>query len=523
MWAVAIPGAAGLHFLCVVKTYGILGAMGQKLAAHDKTGLLDACVDYLKWAPPMAAASAALAFCKARLQWSLRRSIQQWCFSALEGAPLDSATAKIPDVAERLTAEAQQVAEELCNAWSQSSCGVLLVISNLVALTRLLGVGSLLRIFGFVTIANRMAVMVTPKIALMREAAAESEAELRQEVQRAGNFSEEVMLWKGTTEECHRSRMALARLAIRTSILHTSQFVYDFVNTTLVRQCGTVYAVIATMPLMDRDSPVKDMTVVLHLLINAIRGIFDTASCFKHLAEAHGLMQRLDEAVAALQEPRLDRGAPAEALTMSAASIALPDHAGGKVIVSGLDIKVAAGQRCLVRGPNGAGKTSFLRVCANLWHTSKGSCQLPPDAACFFLPQRPYVLESANVRTNLEYGYPVPDGVLERILRTVGLQMPLTRVCHGLSGGEQQRLCLGRLLVRLQGRSQGSQAFIFLDEPTASAAPGFAADLYQALDAAAPGAAVVTVAHSEDVLPFHDQELLFSGPETAPVMKPIRK
>ena len=132
-------------------------------------------------------------------------------------------------------------------------------------------------------------------------------------------------------------------------------------------------------------------------------------------------------------------------------------------------------------GVSGAGKTSVLDMIAGLVRPDRGRIavggQLVTDTlARLHLPpsQRRigYVFQDARlfphlpVRGNLHYGRKAlglaPDAVEEaRIIRMLGLDLLLDRRPGSLSGGEKQRVAIGRALV-------GQPRLLLLDEPLAS-------------------------------------------------------
>ena len=115
------------------------------------------------------------------------------------------------------------------------------------------------------------------------------------------------------------------------------------------------------------------------------------------------------------------------------------------------------------RRPSGSGKSTLLRALAGIWPFARGSIALPQR--CMFLPQRPDMpvgtLRHAVV-------YPAgPDDVADRdvnaALVAVGLEQLADQLdaiddwALRLSGGEQQRLALARVLIV-------KPAWLFLDE-----------------------------------------------------------
>jgi ABC-type multidrug transport system ATPase subunit len=130
------------------------------------------------------------------------------------------------------------------------------------------------------------------------------------------------------------------------------------------------------------------------------------------------------------------------------------------------------GEKIAIVGPNGSGKTSLLRILASLERPT--SCEhffwqgkyRASEQSFGFLRQQPYIF-SGTVESNLAYPLQlrgVPRAEIERamveILQHLNLSERRYIQARKLSGGEQKRLALGRLLIL-------DPAIMFLDEPIA--------------------------------------------------------
>ncbi|HXX73991.1 MAG TPA: molybdenum ABC transporter ATP-binding protein [Nitrospiraceae bacterium] len=132
-------------------------------------------------------------------------------------------------------------------------------------------------------------------------------------------------------------------------------------------------------------------------------------------------------------------------------------------------------------GPSGSGKTTLVRCLAGLERAQNGFLCLGDDvwqdeSRGIHVPiyQRPigYVFQDArlfphlSVRSNLVYGFnrtPVSQRrvSLEQVIDILGIEHLLERRPHKLSGGEQQRITIGRALLT-------SPRLLLLDEPLSS-------------------------------------------------------
>ena len=132
-------------------------------------------------------------------------------------------------------------------------------------------------------------------------------------------------------------------------------------------------------------------------------------------------------------------------------------------------------------GPSGSGKTTLLRCLAGLERASDGFMQFGNEVwqdeskdVCLPLHTRPigYVFQEPrlfphySVRSNLLYGYTrIPVEArrisIEQVVTILGIGHLLERRIHKLSGGEQQRVAIGRALLT-------SPKLLLMDEPLTS-------------------------------------------------------
>ena len=206
---------------------------------------------------------------------------------------------------------------------------------------------------------------------------------------------------------------------------------------------------------------------------------------------------------------------PADELHTPALDMALPN---GQVLLANTSLDVKAGDSVLIQGPSGCGKSTLLRVLAGVWpfasdshtHQQPVAIDLPPN--CVFMPQRPYFPEG-SLRQALAY----PDAetrysdealrhaLSEALLPDWVDQLDtVSRWTQHLSGGEQQRLALARVLLK-------QPRWVFADEATSALDEAAEQALYQKLwhMVQAQGGALVSVAHRAGVLAYHQQKWVF--------------
>lgn len=175
------------------------------------------------------------------------------------------------------------------------------------------------------------------------------------------------------------------------------------------------------------------------------------------------------------------------------------------------DLEVAPGTQVLVRGPSGSGKSTLLAIIAGLLTPTAGRVVvdgvdvtvLSPrqrdawrGAHLGFVPQRLHLSASLSVAHNLALPYvalgePVDRARIDAVARRLGLQGLLARQPHELSGGQAQRVALGRALLR-------APALLLADEPSASL------DDAQARDAVALLAEVAAEQRATLLVATHD-------------------
>ncbi len=123
-------------------------------------------------------------------------------------------------------------------------------------------------------------------------------------------------------------------------------------------------------------------------------------------------------------------------------------------------------------GPSGAGKTSLLELIAGVRRPSRGGITLdgvplanaasrsflaPEKRRVGYVPQDLALFPHLNVLANLRYGGSEPK-LLEKVVEVLELPTLTRRPIASLSGGEKQRVALGRALL-------AAPRILLLDEP----------------------------------------------------------
>lgn len=159
----------------------------------------------------------------------------------------------------------------------------------------------------------------------------------------------------------------------------------------------------------------------------------------------------------------------------------------GKLIVEGLSLEAKAGQLTAIVGPNGSGKTTTMKAIAGEiasegeisfngrdirtlepWRLATHRAVLPQATAIAF----PFTVREI-VRMGLSTGpnrhAARADSIAKQALAAVDLTGFEGRYYQELSGGEQQRVQLARVLTQIwEPVLDGEPCFLMLDEPVSS-------------------------------------------------------
>ncbi|MBX5454366.1 MAG: ABC transporter ATP-binding protein [Acidobacteriia bacterium] len=162
---------------------------------------------------------------------------------------------------------------------------------------------------------------------------------------------------------------------------------------------------------------------------------------------------------------------------------------GGREVLSGVSMRLAAGEVLCLVGHNGAGKSTLLKVLFGLHRPSAGSIRLDgavvrpePErmakAGITYLPEGRGVFPTLSVRENFALGLfslgLKGAAAQERIAEVLSLLPQLRplwqRRAATLSGGQQQMVSIGRALL-------SRPRILLMDEPSIGLAPKLFQDL----------------------------------------------
>ncbi len=191
---------------------------------------------------------------------------------------------------------------------------------------------------------------------------------------------------------------------------------------------------------------------------------------------------------------------------------------GDRVALSVTRLELRHGERIAVLGPSGAGKSTLLRVLVGAQRPDSGQVRIlgrdisdPDSLDRGFRARVGYLSQSLDLVTQLsaavnvglgrvgrQSGYATlrsvigsPSSDVAAVIRDVGLDGKERQRTSRLSGGEQQRVAIGRLLYQ-------QPEVVVADEPVANLDPARADDLLDRLAASVQGGTVVISLHDPE-------------------------
>ncbi len=202
-----------------------------------------------------------------------------------------------------------------------------------------------------------------------------------------------------------------------------------------------------------------------------------------------------------------------------------------------VSLDLQPGQLTLLMGPSGSGKSTLLAVLSGLLHPDSGNVHIldrdlwamsEREREAFRLEHFGFIFQGYNLFASLtareqmemilRWGSGTPAGEARdkttEMLGMLGLAKKGDLRPLQLSGGEKQRVAIGRALIKQPG-------FVFADEPTSALDWKHGQHVIELLRAAAhdQGSTILVVAHDSRIVPFCDRVLhlddgiLFEGLE----------
>ncbi len=178
----------------------------------------------------------------------------------------------------------------------------------------------------------------------------------------------------------------------------------------------------------------------------------------------------------------------------------------GRFALSGIDLVVPTGAYGVLMGRTGSGKTTLLEAVCGIRAVLSGRIYLlgtdvtntpPSDRGIGYVPQDRALFQTMTVREHLAFALairkwsrPAIDARVQELAQLLGLQQLLDRKPQGLSGGESQRVALGRALASKPG-------ILCLDEPLSALDDETREEMYSLLESVQKytGVTVLHVTH----------------------------
>ncbi|MGE1153295.1 ABC transporter ATP-binding protein/permease [Pseudomonas kitaguniensis] len=162
---------------------------------------------------------------------------------------------------------------------------------------------------------------------------------------------------------------------------------------------------------------------------------------------------------------------------------------------------IEQGQSWVVRGPSGAGKSTLMRALSGLWPHGKGWVQVPDSSVSqLFVPQKSYIpqgtLKAALCYPDVDSRF--DDDQCRQALIDVCLEARADALTQNedwqnlLSGGEQQRLAIARVLLQ-------QPKLVFFDEATSGLDPATERYIYQLLFARLCESTIISISHNREL------------------------
>ncbi|MFC1498469.1 ABC transporter ATP-binding protein [Verrucomicrobiota bacterium] len=181
----------------------------------------------------------------------------------------------------------------------------------------------------------------------------------------------------------------------------------------------------------------------------------------------------------------------------------------GTFVLKNISLKVSTGKYAVLMGRSGSGKTTILEAVCGLHSIESGNIVLmdrqvaglsPAERGVGYVPQDRALFSRMTVKDNIAFamnirGSKVADvnARVAEITKLLGIEDLLDRMPQGLSGGEAQRVALGRALSH-------KPSILLLDEPLSALDEEIREDMRSLLKSVQKytGVTILHVTHSSE-------------------------
>lgn len=338
------------------------------------------------------------------------------------------------------------------------------------------------------------------------------EADFRYALVRVRENMEGIALYKGEGEEkttlLHRFGAVIGNwyaIMSRTKMLNTLVVGYE--------QVAGIFPVVVAAPryfagtiqlggLMQTVGAFGQVQGSLSWFVTAYASLANWRAIVERLSSFHRAIVSAREASMETTFVRSD--ATDGAVRLSDVTLALPN---GTKLIEHADLSLTPGQSVVVTGRSGSGKSTLFRAIAGIWPFAEGRVEVPANS--LFLPQRPYI-PLGSLRHVVTYPHPhdawsrdeIQQALVDAGLPQLADHLDLDQAwAQTLSGGEQQRIALARVLL-------AKPDWVFMDEATANLDPESETHLYETLKSKLPRTTIVSIAHRPSVSELHDRRVV---------------
>lgn len=156
---------------------------------------------------------------------------------------------------------------------------------------------------------------------------------------------------------------------------------------------------------------------------------------------------------------------------------------GERRLITDVSLSIASGEMVAIIGPNGAGKSTLLRLLTGYLAADCGECRLQGKPLEQWQPQQlakvravmrqhselafPFTVEEVVAMGRSPHSGRDAKRAIQQVMEQTDCASLAQRDYRQLSGGEQQRVQLARVLVQLW-QPQPALSWLFLDEPTSA-------------------------------------------------------
>jgi zinc transport system ATP-binding protein len=186
---------------------------------------------------------------------------------------------------------------------------------------------------------------------------------------------------------------------------------------------------------------------------------------------------------------------------------------GANIVLQDIDFRVSENDFIGVIGPNGGGKTTLLKIILGLISPIKGKMifnnELLNGKSIGYLPQMSTgdINYPVTVTDIVLSGLMISKGIIsrmsatdrkkaEQVISELGLQGMAKSTLNELSGGQMQRVFLGRAII-------GDPKLLLLDEPANFVDTTFENDFYEKLRVLNTRMAILMVSHDVGTISSH--------------------